>query len=372
MSALVTIQPSVDNIDPQNMPSIRARKNNNNAGRECNLDGCKSRATFGFEGDSRPTYCKVHRTDGMVSHDTRHCSHPECGKRPNFGSRHTKVPTHCHCHKTDDMVVFDTRRCMHAGCTMRARFASAGKKPMYCLHHRPADAVNVTQQCCRHEGCTKYPCYGPEGGRRPTHCGQHRTDEMVNLKQKKCKTHMCPSYTYRSSYKGYCSRCFSYMFPESKQSKKYRTKEHEVALHLSEAFPDLAFVRDRTVAGGCSKYRPDLMCDLMTHVVIVEIDEYQHECYEQSCENKRLAALYQDFAYRPMVVIRFNPDQYTDAHGKRHASCFRYDAAKGVPYVSKKSDWSQRIQRLDECLTGFLTRVPDKAITEVRLFYDGQ
>jgi len=48
------------------------------------------------------------------------------------------------------------------------------------------------------------------------------------------------------------------------------------------------------------------MCDLGTHILIVEIDENAHAVYDCSCENKRLMELSQDVGHRPIVFIRFN------------------------------------------------------------------
>ena len=49
---------------------------------------------------------------------------------------------------------------------------------------------------------------------------------------------------------------------------------------------------------------------------IVEIDENQHIEYDCSCENKRIMELSQDVGHRPIIFIRFNPDDYLNYENK--------------------------------------------------------
>ena len=47
-----------------------------------------------------------------------------------------------------------------------------------------------------------------------------------------------------------------------------------------------------------------------TFVLVVEVDEHQHEIYEPSCELRRLVELLAACMGKPLVVIRYNPDGY--------------------------------------------------------------
>ena len=67
--------------------------------------------------------------------------------------------------------------------------------------------------------------------------------------------------------------------------------------------------------------RPDLFLDFGYQVLIVEIDENQHQNYDCSCENKRLMELSQDVQHKPIVFIRFNPDDYMDQE-RKISSCW--------------------------------------------------
>jgi hypothetical protein len=130
---------------------------------------------------------------------------------------------------------------------------------------------------------------------------------MIDVKHTKCKQNECDVRVYNPQYRGYCTRCFIYIFPEERISKIYKIKEQHVVDFIKDNFTN-AFTFDKTV-GGCSKRRPDAYIDLYIHVLIIECDENQHKNY--SCENKRIMELFVDFASRPIVFIRFNPDSYT-------------------------------------------------------------
>ena len=65
-----------------------------------------------------------------------------------------------------------------------------------------------------------------------------------------------------------------------------------------------------------------LFLDLNDQIIIIEIDENQHEDYDCSCENKRLMELSLDVQHKPIVFIRFNPDDYLDKNGKNITSFF--------------------------------------------------
>ena len=75
-----------------------------------------------------------------------------------------------------------------------------------------------------------------------------------------------------------------------------------------ECFGGAFCIHDKRVEGGCSKRRPDLLLDLGSHIIIVEIDKNKHNDYDCMCEHKRLMEISMDLSHRPIVFIRFNPD----------------------------------------------------------------
>lgn len=169
-------------------------------------------------------------------------------------------------------------------------------------------------------------------------------------------------------YEGYCVRCYSHLFPDKPVSKNFRTKERCVADHIRLQFPDYDIVLDKKVHGGCSKRRPDISFDFGSHVIIIEVDEHEHQDY--SCENKRIMEIFHDHGDRPMVVIRFNPDAYVDQAGTKISSCWGFDA-KGVARVKPKQRdiWQSRLLSLTQHVQQFCDSPPEKEVTFIHLFY---
>ncbi len=106
---------------------------------------------------------------------------------------------------------------------------------------------------------------------------------------------------------------------------KYKVrKEHLVLGELERRSADV-FERcgrttwDCAVEGGCSMKRPDLALDFGTHVVVVEVDEAQHD--EASCwdEDTCLAVIAADFQ-KPIAVIRLRVDTPTPGFRQKRLS----------------------------------------------------
>jgi hypothetical protein len=139
---------------------------------------------------------------------------------------------------------------------------------------------------------------------------------------------------------------------------------------LVKGFPSTEFVFDKVIDNGCSKRRPDVFVDMLTHVVIVECDETQHRGSQYSCETRRTMELFVDVNKRPMVFIRFNPDSYTQ-NGVRVPECFREDIDKhGEKVLTPLDSWKERVQELCRVFSHVLTNIPSREITEIKLFYD--
>ena len=187
-----------------------------------------------------------------------------------------------------------------------------------------------------------------------------------------CRSSWCETYGNKK-YEGYCLSCFVNN-PENAGKtvvRNYKTKELYVVDHIKKVFPNHQWINDKIINGGCSKRRPDLMIDLLTHVIIVEIDENQHEDYDTMCNNMRTMQLSQDNAHRPTIFIRFNPDGYTK-DGKKISSCFHLNNL-GVCVVSKKQthQWKQRLEELEKTIEKYLVFNEEyKTIERINLFYD--
>jgi len=159
--------------------------------------------------------------------------------------------------------------------------------------------------------------------------------------------------------------CFMSLFPTETVFRNYKTKEGAVLSHIKQCFPELNVVNDRRIGGGCSAKRPDIFIELLTHVIIVEIDENAHITYDPICENKRMMELSEDIGHRPMVLIRFNPDGNSDG-----ASCWGYDG-NGLSIVKKKRaiEWQDRLAALTAAIGFWKGTIPEKTVELIKLFY---
>jgi hypothetical protein len=161
---------------------------------------------------------------------------------------------------------------------------------------------------CTKEGCVRSPRYNLKGETNCLYCSKHKEINMINIKDKMC-------------------------------------------------FED-----------GCSKKRPDLLGDMGTHVVIIEIDENKHDRY--SCENKRIMELSQDVDHRSIIFIRFNPDGYIDGDGNKVKSCWTTNKL-GITVIvkNKMKEWEERIESLMKQIIFWKDNAPKKMIETIELYY---
>ena len=184
-----------------------------------------------------------------------------------------------------------------------------------------------------------------------------------------CKTPLCET-SANKKYENYCLRCYIYLFPYQKITKNYKTKERRVVDSLKFEFPELNWIHDKKIKDGCSKYRPDLLLDMGTHIIIVEIDENKHTSYDCSCENKRLMSLSQDLQHRPIILIRFNPDSYKNEKGELVKSCWKNNKL-GLTEIekSKQIEWEERLNCLKNQIKYWIENPTEKILEIVELFY---
>jgi hypothetical protein len=175
-------------------------------------------------------------------------------------------------------------------------------------------------------------------------------------------------------YNNNCLRCFIYLFPDQPVTRNYKTKETSVAQFITNNFPNFTWNLDKKIEEGCSKRRPDLMCDLGYQVIIVEIDENMHENYDCSCENKRIMQLSQDVGHKPIIFIRFNPDAYINLNNEKVTSCWGTTPKTGILKIknNKNDEWNNRLSSLKSQIEYWTdeNNKTEKTIEIVQLFYN--
>ena len=338
--------------------------------KKCIHEGCKTRPNYNVEGETKALYCLDHKIDGMVNVKSKTCIHNGCKTTPNYNVEGEKKGLYCLMHQLKGMVNVIGKLCIHEGCKVQSSYNVEGDaKALYCSAHKLKGMVNVKSKTCIREGCKVQPSYNGEGETKTLYCSRHKLKGMVNVIGKICKTYLC-STRVQEKYDGYCIFCYMNMFPDKPVSRNYKTKEYAVVEYVKSKYPTLTWIADKIIRGGCSKRRPDLLLDLGHQIVIMEVDENQHTDYDCSCENKRIMELSQDLGHRPIVFIRFNPDDY-EKNGTNITSCWGRDK-KGICVVKKikKDEWTQRLHTLEEQINYWIINRTDKTIETIQLFYD--
>ena len=184
-----------------------------------------------------------------------------------------------------------------------------------------------------------------------------------------CKTEKCETRGIKK-YNGYCLPCCIQVCPGIEISRNYKTKEKVVADQIIQTFTNFTWIADKKVQDGCSRRRPDLLLDMGSHIIIVEVDENKHTDYDCSCENKRLMELSQDIQYRPIVFIRFNPDDYTNQAGILVKSCWKLNKLGVMQIIkTKQKEWEERIETLKQQIQYWIDNPTEKTIEIIELFY---
>ncbi len=217
------------------------------------------------------------------------------------------------------------------------RYCEPGKGKRYCMERDGAGH-------CEH-GKNKYECR--EGGGR-AFC-EHEKYKYVCKDcdgRRLCKTAHCTTIK-NSKYKGHCSFCFVHLYPTERVARNYKTKENHVTTFLKEKFPGATWKCDKRVEDGCTRRRPDLLLDMGTHIVIVEVDENSHDGYDPTCEEKRLGKIWGDVHHRKIVFVQFNTDKYEGEDGNNVPSPWRTNKLGAyIIYPKWKAAWEARLETL--------------------------
>jgi len=345
---------------------------------------CKIFPVYNIEGKKEALYCNEHKLNGMVDVKHRTCIHKDCKTRPNFNIKGEIKGLYCKLHKLDGMIDVTSKKCIYTSedgsrCATQPSFNNKGEKEeLYCSKHKIDGMIYINKHNKRcvyidENGirCTTRPSFNTQG-EKELYCSRHKLDQMVNVREI-CKSEWCHTKK-NEKYDGYCAYCYINLFPEKCISRNYKTKECAVVEYITITFPDFTWTIDKSITGGCSKRRPDLILDLGYQIIIIEIDENQHNKYDCSCENKRIMELSQDVGHRPIIFIRFNPDAYTNKKGEMINSCWSLDK-NGLCIVkkTKKNEWENRLFTLNEQIQYWTNshNITTKTIENIHLFYDG-
>ena len=346
----------------ENMIDIKNKK--------CIFEGCKIKPNYNYINQKKPIYCSIHKLENMINVVNKTCMFKDCKTIPCYNFENEIKPLYCNLHKLDKMINIKDKKCIYEGCNIIPYYNFENEiKPLYCNNHKLENMINIKNKKCIYEGCNIIPCYNFENEIKPLYCNNHKLKNMINVISKICKSSNCKTRVSNPKYQGYCTRCFMYTFPDEPVARNYKIKEKHVTDFVNIHFGEYVESYDKQIQGGCSKRRPDIFIDLFTHTIIIEIDEDNHNNYDTICENKRIMELFEDLANRPIVLIRFNPDKYTNDKGNTIKSCFKYHKISGVPIVENEAEWNNRLEKLKNTISKYILSIPEKEVTIEYLFY---
>jgi hypothetical protein len=371
----------------------------------CAFEGCLTRPAFNHPGTKGGKYCFAHKEPGMKNVIGEKCTHKEgcTSGNPSFNYPGIKTGILCGKHKLPGMINVKCKHCIVEGCFVEAYFNHLGETMgKFCAEHKEPGMENVKTRRCAAAGCRLRPLYNHYGEITPKYCDQHKEPYMEDVKHKKCANEGCETRKSENPmYEKYCLRCFVHLFPNKPVATQFKCRENEVLSTVMDAFPEFTWRREKRIECSAFNRRPDALVDFGTHALVVEVDEDQHKRYDSSCENKRMMQIWtslQEFrttvnketgdvslfqeeeeekegerkaAERPVVFIRFNPDSYVDAHGKKEKSCWTHHPKTGLWYVASKNreKWDAKMQCLKDTVEYWSEHVPNGTIKIVPLFF---
>ncbi len=327
------------------------------------------------EHDRRKTNCKECGGASICEHDRQKQICKECGGASIC--EHGRRKSQCRECGGSQICEHDRRKsqCKECGGSQVCEHGKRNSKCKECGGSEICEHDRQKTDCKECGGASM--C---EHGRRKSHCKECGGSQICEHGRQKakckecggtslCKSDHCETKAIKK-YNGYCLPCCIQVCPEIQVSRNYKTKERDVVDRITQTFTGFTWVADKKIQDGCSLRRPDLLLDMGSHIVIVEIDENKHTDYDCSCEHKRLMQISQDLQHRPIVFIRFNPDAYTNQDGALIKSCWRLNKL-GVMIIvkNKQKEWEERIETLKQQIQYWIDNPTEKTIEIVELFY---
>ncbi len=357
----------------------------------CISEGCKTRPSYGIEGGTKKDaeYCVSHKPVDYVNVVNKKCIFEGCKIQSSYGIEGgtRKDAEYCVSHKPVDYVNVVNKKCIFEGCKTKPSYGIKGglrKDAKYCVSHKPFGYVNVVDKTCISKGCESLPMHGPLF-KEKIHCSMHKTPndyknnkpiceykdckinayytkKNIDLYPTRCEEHSDDTYyniiekectkcnlLWIVNENGLCNDCNEFFKEKPKTRKEkvvvnYLKTKNELKIDSTDKIPD----------GSCNKYRPDIVYDFGTHIIIIEIDESQHKTYECRCEQARMINITQDYGGIPVTFIRFNPDSYIDKNNKK-----------------QNSKIEDRLGVLSEIIDKIKNIIPKELCSVIYLYYDG-
>jgi hypothetical protein len=150
-----------------------------------------------------------------------------------------------------------------------------------------------------------------------------------------------------------CEKCKDSTLTNKTIKSKY--KELSVKQKLIENNIDISLY-DKVIPKGCSKKRPDFIINTNWGIIVIEVDEFQHNriSYSCECEITRMKQIYFDIGieHGKVLFIRYNPDNYEQLYGETFTT-------------------NEKLDSLIRTINYYLNNEIDNYLEVLYLFYDG-
>jgi hypothetical protein len=298
--------------------------------KRCQFENCMKRPNFNLPTETKGIYCFEHKQENMINVKNKRCQFENCMKHPNFNLPTETKGIYCFEHKQENMIDVKHKRCQFENCMKRPNFnLPTETKGTYCFEHKQENMIDVKSKRCQFSNCKELSLFGYIN-KRAQFCQEHKRNNMINLiLENKCCILECENeYNHLLENEKYCNRhlptdknlivvkrlCkYCDIKEESdfvcKDCKKIQNKKEWAVVRLLRKEIDTKFdYNSSKMLQGCSKKRPDIYFELPRHCVIVEIDENQHNTYQDNCECARINEIVNGIGGKPVIIIRYNPD----------------------------------------------------------------
>ena len=259
--------------------------------KRCIESNCNKQPVFNLPTENKAIYCSEHKKENMINVKHKRCIEPNCNKISNFNLPTENKAIYCSEHKTPEMINTKKKNCQHNKCKEIAIFGLANKRTQFCNTHKQPNMINLVLE----NKCSVLDCNDEYNQMldNTKYCNKHIPEDSLTKVKRLCK--YCD---IKENADYVCKDC-----------KKIQNKKEWATVRYLRKVIDTKFEYNSSkMLQGCSKKRPDIYFELNKHCVIVEIDENQHNSYEDSCECARINEIVNGIGGRSVIIIRYNPD----------------------------------------------------------------
>ena len=261
--------------------------------KKCIHENCLKIPVFNLPSENTGIYCFEHKKENMIDVKSKRCIHENCLKRPNFNLPSENTGIYCFEHKKEHMINVKNINCQYEKCKERAIYGLKDERAQYCNEHKKENMINmILENKCIILDCENEFEYKIGDNK---YCNNHIPTENIGMLVKK----LCKYCDIREESKYICNDC----------KKIKNKKEWSIVRYLRKVIDTPFEYNSSKMLQGCSKKRPDIYFDLLKHCLIVEIDEYQHNTYHDSCECARINEIVNGIGGKSIILLRYNPDK---------------------------------------------------------------